>query len=168
MKVSATEEFGVRCLVRLAEAWGQGRTATIPEVASREDISPQYAAKLIGLARHAGLVESIRGVNGGVRLARAPKEITLEDAFAALTGEALRTGRCVDPDQPTCTRAPDCGLRRVFGALNRVVLDLLSGVTLADMVRMEGDRSWRPEAVASVFRGQSAPAISNQTGSVAR
>jgi Rrf2 family protein len=163
VKVSATEEFGVRCLVRLAEAWQQGRTATIPEVAAREDISPQYAAKLIGLARQAGLVASIRGVNGGVRLARDPAEITLRDAFAALTGEALRTGRCMDPDEPTCARAPGCGLRRVFGALHRVVLDVLSGVTLADMVRMEGDRTWRPAVVARVVRDVG----TNASGSVA-
>lgn len=167
MKVSSTEEFGVRCLVRLAEAWQQGRTATIPEVAAREDISPQYAAKLIGLARQAGLVASIRGVNGGVRLARAPEGITLQDAFAALTGDALKTGRCMDPDEPNCARAPDCGLRRVFGALHRVVLDVLSGVTLADMVRMEGDRSWRPAAVVGAVRGAGVRAMSNESGSVA-
>lgn len=167
MKVSATEEFGVRCLVRLAEAWMQDRVATIPEVAAREDISPQYAAKLIGLARQAGLVVSIRGVNGGVRLSRAPESITLQDAFAALTGDALRTGRCADPDHSNCVRAPDCGLRRVFGALHQVVLELLSGVTLADMVRMEGDRTWRPAVVAGVLKRADASRDSNPTGSVA-
>jgi len=165
VKVSSTEEFGVRCLVRLADAWAQGRSATIPEVAAREEISPQYAAKLIGLARQAGLVESTRGVHGGVRLARAPERITLQEAFAALSGTALKTGRCMSPGENGCERAADCGLHRVFGALHNVVLDLLSGVTLADLVRMEGDRTWRPAVVAGATRRAGA-VLGNETGSV--
>lgn len=166
MKVSATEEFGVRCLMRLAQAWDRGTSATIPEVAGAEGMSPQYVAKLVGLARQAGLVETTRGVHGGIRLAREPGAITLHDAFEAFSGEALRTGRCVEPAASACGRAPDCGLRHVFGALRRVVSELLSNVTLRDLVRMEGDRNWRPAAVAHAARSEGAGASSNESGSI--
>jgi Rrf2 family protein len=73
VKVSATEEYGVRCLMRLARAWPEGRAVTTQQVASDEGLPPHYAAKLVGQFRRGGLVRSARGVRGGVRLARPPE-----------------------------------------------------------------------------------------------
>lgn len=134
MKVSATEQIGVRCLMSLAEAWAEDRVMTTPEVAVREGISPQYAAKLIARLRRSGLVRSIRGVNGGVKLSKSPDKITLSDAFEALSGATIATGPCRigKCDQP-CTRIDHCGLKPIWGQLERLVGQLLVGVTIADV-----------------------------------
>lgn len=138
MKISAAEEYGARCLMRLAVAFNEGRGTTIPEVARHEGLSPEYAAKLISTLRKAGLVRSVRGMNGGVSLARSPASITLADAFAALCGTPLRTGSCMGQVEVDCARAADCGLRGVWSALTRVVMDVLSQVTVQDLLRSDG------------------------------
>ena len=134
MKVSATEEYGVRCLIRLAEAHRQGRHLTIPDVARAEGLSPEYVAKLTGILRRAGLVTSLRGVNGGVRLSREPGSITLADAIEALSGTPLRLRQCLtDGEHVACTHLADCGLREVWSTLTTLVLGVLSNVTMADL-----------------------------------
>jgi Rrf2 family protein len=134
MKVSATEEHGLRCLMRLAIAWKAGESVTIPEVARCEGMSPPYAAKLVAMLRRAALVRSVRGVKGGVGLSRAPESITLTEAMSALAGSPVRTGPCMGPEGVRCDRQGTCGLRGVWDRVTTVVTGVLDGVTLADLV----------------------------------
>ncbi len=140
MKVSATEEYGLRCLMHLAKAHRFGATVTTPDVDAAEGLPPHYAAKLLVTLRRAGLVQSVRGVKGGVRLARPPEQITIADAFAALSGTAVRTGACMSPDADVaCSRSAGCGLRDVWATLTQIVTGLLSRVTLADLIAGRGN-----------------------------
>ena len=63
MKLTANEEYGVRCLVRLGYAPGQG--LTIPEISTAEGVSPAYAAKILRVLRKGGFVKAARGKEGG-------------------------------------------------------------------------------------------------------
>ncbi len=67
MKLTANEEYGIRCLVRLGYA-GQG--LTIPEISQAEGVSPAYAAKILRVLRKGGFVKAARGKEGGYTLAR--------------------------------------------------------------------------------------------------
>ena len=87
MKISSQEEYGLRCLLRLAGA-EEGHSLTIPEIAASEGLSSPYVAKLLAVLRHSGLIESVRGRAGGYRLARPPADITLGTVMMAL-GEPL-------------------------------------------------------------------------------
>src|SRR3954447_1122554 len=87
MKITAQEEYGLRCLMRLARAPG-GQSLTIPEVAAAEGLSIAYVGKLLAILRQAGLIESVRGRAGGYRLAAAPADISAGSALLAL-GEPL-------------------------------------------------------------------------------
>ena len=71
MKFSSQEEYGLRCLLRIAR---QGRKAslTIPEISEAEGLSSFYVAKLMRILRRAGLVKSARGQIGGYSLSRPP------------------------------------------------------------------------------------------------
>src|SRR5688572_4881013 len=96
MKITSQEEYGLRCLLRLARAEG-GRSLTIPEVAADEGLSVPYVAKLLSVLRQAGLIDSVRGRSGGYRLAAPPSDVRLGVVLMAL-GEPLF-------DEPTfCTR----------------------------------------------------------------
>ncbi len=134
MKVSATEEYGLRCLMRLAVAWGTGEFMTIPQVARLEGLSPQHVAKLVSILRRAGLVRSVRGMNGGVGLSRSPKDVTMTEALSALAGTPVRTGPCIGPSAAGCEMVGTCGLRNVWCRISDVVTGVLDGVTLADLV----------------------------------
>ena len=139
MKVSATEEHGLRCLMRLAVAWKTGDPVTIPEVARCEGMSPTYVAKLVAILRRADLVRSVRGVKGGVGLSRAPENMTLTEAMSALAGAPVRTGPCMGPESMPCERSGTCGLRNVWNRVANAVTTVLDGVTIADLV--EGGRA---------------------------
>src|SRR5437763_12591725 len=87
MKITSQEEYGLRCLIRLARA-DDGRSLTIPEIAVAEGLSGPYVAKLLAVLRQAGLLDSVRGRSGGYRLSRPSAEITLGTVLRVL-GEPL-------------------------------------------------------------------------------
>src|SRR5512145_1270232 len=79
MKITAQEEYGLRCLLQLARNHGGSQPVTVREIAAKEGISVAYAEKLLHR-----LAESVRGVNGGFRLTRGPEAMTVGDAVRAL------------------------------------------------------------------------------------
>src|SRR5579864_4340632 len=85
MKITAQEEYGLRCLLRLARA---DASLTLPELADAEGLSVPHVAKLMAVLRQAGLVDSVRGRAGGYLLAKAPEEIRLGSLLLTL-GEPL-------------------------------------------------------------------------------
>lgn len=80
MKLGANEEYGLRCLVRLAYA-GDGGSLTIPEISHAEGVSPAYAAKILRILRKGGFVKAARGKEGGYALARVPEAIVIGDVM---------------------------------------------------------------------------------------
>src|SRR5262245_43216804 len=90
MKITAPEEYGLRCLIHLGRV-AEGQSLTIPEVAAAEGLSQPYVAKLLGVMRQGGLIESVRGRTGGYRLARPASEIRL-GAVMRVLGEPLFDG----------------------------------------------------------------------------
>src|ERR1700691_4861893 len=69
MKLSAHEEYGLRCLLRIGLA-GPDESLTIPEISQAEALSPAYAAKLLRILRRGGFITSARGKDGGYTPAR--------------------------------------------------------------------------------------------------
>ena len=80
MKLSANEEYGLRCLVRIGYA-GEGGSLTIPEMSAAEGVSPAYAAKILRVLRKAGFVKAARGKDGGYTLARPAEAIVIGDVM---------------------------------------------------------------------------------------
>src|SRR5262245_44582535 len=87
MKITAQEEYGLRCLLSLARAHG-GQSLTIPEISAAENLSQPYVGKLLAVLRQSGLVESVRGRTGGYHLSQQPQNIRLGMVMRAL-GEPL-------------------------------------------------------------------------------
>src|ERR1019366_9994627 len=70
MKITAQEEYGMRCLLRLAKT--ESGSITLPEVAAAEGLSLAYVGKPMAGLRHAGPLGSVRGRSGGYRLPKPP------------------------------------------------------------------------------------------------
>src|SRR5688500_19657157 len=77
MKISAQEEYGLRCLLQLARAGTMGQSLTLSQIAELEGISTANAGKLLWILSKAGLVQSTRGIKGGYSLAKPASEIRL-------------------------------------------------------------------------------------------
>src|SRR5215471_5325017 len=88
MKISAQEEYGLRCLVQLASL-PEGDSLTLPQIAEREGISTANAGKLMWLLNKAGFVHSTRGAKGGYQLSRSAAEIHLSEIIKVLDEEAV-------------------------------------------------------------------------------
>ena len=85
MKLSSTSDYGIRALVDLAQHAGGG---PIPsnEIAARQDIPPSLVGQVLGRLRAAGFVDSVRGAQGGHRLARPAAALRLDAVVEALEG----------------------------------------------------------------------------------
>jgi Rrf2 family transcriptional regulator, iron-sulfur cluster assembly transcription factor len=137
MKISAQEEYGLRCLVQLANLQ-TGESLTLPQIADREGISTANAGKLMWLLNKAGFVNSTRGTKGGYFLARPATEIHLNEIIRVLDEDVL-SAHC---DSFTgvlekCVHTGDCGIRPVIVGLHEIVENALSKITLAQLVGNE-------------------------------
>jgi Rrf2 family protein len=137
MKISAQEEYGLRCLVQLASL-PDGESLTLPQIAELEGISTANAGKLMWLLNKADFVHSTRGTKGGYSLARPAEDIKLNEIIKVLD-EDVMTKHC---DSYTgvldsCVHKGDCGIRPVIIGLHEIVENALSKITLAQMVGNE-------------------------------
>ncbi|MYA80943.1 MAG: Rrf2 family transcriptional regulator [Acidobacteriia bacterium] len=138
MYFSAQEEYGLRCLLRVAVA-GPDESQTINEISRAEGISAPYAAKMMRILRSGGLVTSVRGQSGGYRLARPAGEITVSETLGVL-GSPLFEGEFCDKhsgNEETCTHAIDCSIRSLWRGVQRIVDRVLSRTTIQDLLRQE-------------------------------
>ncbi|HEV2707612.1 MAG TPA: Rrf2 family transcriptional regulator [Pyrinomonadaceae bacterium] len=137
MKVSAQEEYGLRCLVQLA-ALGEGEFLTLGQMAEREGISTANAGKLLWILNKAGLVSSNRGTKGGYRLARPASEIRLSEIIKVLDEDVLESHcKSYTGVLETCVHTGDCGIRPIIVGLHEIVQNALAGITLAQLVGTE-------------------------------
>src|ERR1051325_1076250 len=142
MKITAQEEYGLRCLLRLAKA--ESGSSTLPEVAAAEGLSRPYVAKLCSVLRHANLLDSVRGRSGGYKLAKPAEEIGLGSLLLIL-GEPLfeETEYCTkhagtEAPNGVCLNHSTCTLKSLWQTLEHWIRHTLDQITLAALIQNEG------------------------------
>ena len=140
MKITAQEEYGLRCLLQLARP-DQDSILTVKEIARREGISGAYAEKLLRLLSKAGLTQSVRGLRGGYCLSRAMNETSLGDVMRALGNIPSTTEICerYTGNRPSCIHISDCGIRSAWAGLTRYIQRFLDETPIALLMRSEAD-----------------------------
>jgi Rrf2 family protein len=140
MKITAQEEYGLRCLLKVAQE-PNGNSLTLNEIAASEGLSVPYAAKMLSVLRQAGYVDSTRGRSGGYRLAMPPHQIGLGSLLLKL-GEPLfdEPGYCerhagTAPGVNGCVHQTDCSLRALWQTLEQWMRQSLDQLTLADLLQ---------------------------------
>src|SRR3954463_14486856 len=102
MRISSKGEYGLRALLDLAQRYGEGPVQS-HDIQERQGIDENYLNQILISLRKAGLIESVRGPQGGHRLARPPAQITLLEVVVALEGPLLpadsgrEMGEAVEP-----------------------------------------------------------------------
>jgi Rrf2 family protein len=136
MQLLAQEEYGLRCLLQVARNPGPD-PLTIPEIAEREGLSPEYAAKLMRALRQADLVVSTRGAGGGYRLARPASEMTAWQVIQVLGGSLFPAGFCeTHPGlRHDCVHTTGCSLRGLWSSVEHAIRGVLEKVTVAELAR---------------------------------
>jgi Rrf2 family protein len=138
VRVSAKADYAVRAAIELAAA-GDGPVKG-EQIANAQKIPLRFLENILGELKHARLVHSQRGAEGGYWLGRPPEEITLAEIIRAVEGP-LASVRGERPEEIEY-RGTSKPLQRVWIALRGSIREVLEGVTLADLVADE-----LPEAV---------------------
>jgi Rrf2 family protein len=138
MKLTSQEEYGLRCLLRIAQR-GEGGSFTVPEISEAEGISTFYAAKLMRLLRRGGFVTSARGQAGGYTLSRPPENIVLGEVLALLGGRLFDPSFCDTHSgvETVCTHTVDCSIRSLWRVVQAVVDQVLNKTTLKELIASE-------------------------------
>ncbi len=135
MKLSAQEEYGLRCLLQLSRH-EPGISLTIPEISQAEGITTHNVAKMLRRLRCEGFVESVRGQHGGYALARPPHAIRVAEVLDALGGRLYDPAFCDNHTggEANCAHsAAACSVRALWDRLQRAVDQALGPLTLADL-----------------------------------
>jgi Rrf2 family protein len=140
MKVSAQEEYGLRCLLHMAKC-GDDVSLSIPEISRAEGLSIPNVAKLMRLLRLAGFVESARGQAGGYTLSRPAAHITVSEVLEALGGRLFSPSFCERHAgiEKVCSHGGDCSLRALWSSVQDAIEGLLGRTTLRDLITPEGE-----------------------------
>ena len=140
MKISAQEEYGLRCLLQLARAGAMGQSLTLAQIAQLEGISSANAGKLLWILSKAGLVQSTRGIKGGYSLARPASDIRLNQVIRVLEGEPAESHcKSYAGVLDACVHTGDCGIRPVIVELHQIVDNALADITLSQLLGTEAN-----------------------------
>jgi len=142
MKITALEEYGLRCMVQLARG-ATDAPMTGAKVAENEGLTTDYAAKLLNLLSQHDLVQSVRGRNGGFVLGRPAGEITVADVVRVLSNDIFDSEYCERHvgAESACVHESSCALRPVWTIVSETIALTLESITLLDLLRSEGQLS---------------------------
>jgi len=138
MRISAKADYAVRAVVELAAAEGD-KPVKAERVANAQEIPLNFLENILGELRHAGIVRSHRGAEGGFRLAKPASEVTVADIIRAVEGP-LASVRGGPPEDATYTGAATT-LPRVWIAVRANLRRVVENVTIADIANSKLPRS---------------------------
>jgi len=143
MKITAQEEYGLRCILQLAReqiansdsSLGPG-AIFVRDIAGREGFSVAYVEKILWTLSRSGIVESVRGPKGGYRLTRPAGEISLGEVMRALGGIPSEDEICSQftGNQEICVHYDGCGLKPVWTSITDFVNSVFDGVPISTLL----------------------------------
>lgn len=129
MRLSLHTDYALRTLLFLADRPGR---SSVAQIAQFFQISRDHVAKVVQSLVRLGYVRSVRGIGGGVELKRRPAEIRIGELIVAFEGN-MNLLECVSTEG-LCVIQPTCRLRTVLATAERLQLDYLNSVCLADLL----------------------------------
>jgi Rrf2 family transcriptional regulator, cysteine metabolism repressor len=130
MKLSTKGRYGVKAMVDLAIHYG-GEPVSIKTISERQGISEYYLEQLFSPLRKSGLINSIRGAQGGYVLSRIPKEITVAQIMEVLEGP-IEISNCLD--EKSCNNVDCCATRLLWAKIKESIDSVTKSTTLQDIL----------------------------------
>ncbi|MDI6791767.1 MAG: Rrf2 family transcriptional regulator [bacterium] len=137
MKLSTKGRYGLRAILELALS-GEGACLSINDIAQKQGISFPYVEQLMVKLRKAGLVESIRGPNGGYYLCKPAAEIKASEVLRIVEGP-IEIVHCagLKKDAEECKRAGECATQLLWTKVSQQMARLLDGISLEELAKWE-------------------------------
>lgn len=131
MKLSTKGRYGLMAMFQLAEEYGQG-PISLKSIAEKQELSENYLEQLFSSLRRDGLLNSVRGAQGGYMLSRDPKEITVGEVLRSLEG-SLAPADCL-LQHSDCYKEEGCATKLVMMKIKESIDSVVDSITLEDMV----------------------------------
>ena len=130
--ISRHTDYAARIVLHLAAA-PQGQLVTVEELADRGLIPGPFARRLVPWLTRAGIVETVRGAGGGVRLGRPAEQISLGDVVRAMEG-GVTLNQCVEEPE-SCPLTTACPVHQVWSEVTRELEARLDATRFSDLAR---------------------------------
>lgn len=142
MRISAKSRYALAATISMAENFGSGEYITVISISEKLGISKIYLEQVFSLLKRGGIVNSIKGSQGGYQLARMPQQITLLDILSAVE---LSLFEPVEDTVPKSAPEIEAAMRlSAFEKIDGALKSAMERVTLRDLVA-EAERH-KPEA----------------------
>ncbi|MGE5622708.1 MAG: RrF2 family transcriptional regulator [Bacillota bacterium] len=132
MRLTDYTDYSLRTLMYLG--LNRDRLVTIQDIADTYNISKSHLMKVVHQLGLAGLVETIRGRSGGLRLKKEPEDINIGEVVRGTEPDFMMV-ECFSRTHNDCILSPSCELQGVLRQATAAYLQVLHGVTLADLLR---------------------------------
>lgn len=132
MKISTKGRYAVRVMLDLA-AHNTGEYVKVKNIAERQELSEKYLEQIIAILNKAGYVKSVRGAQGGYKIAKDPAKCTV-GMILRLTEGSLAPVSCLDGDVNECERCDTCDTLAVWKQLEDAINGVVDHVTIADLL----------------------------------
>jgi len=144
VKITSQEEYGLRCVVRVALEQGDGPVSA-QVIAEREGLTVSYVQKLMRVIVGGGLVEATRGAHGGYTLSKAPALISLGEIIRVLGGMIETEHMCgkFTGEHDVCIHHGDCSIRPVWSTLSEFIIATFDRIPLTLLMRGESEVAGR-------------------------
>jgi len=129
LRISKLTDYATVVMAELARR--EGECCSAAQVAESTRLESPTVAKVLKTLARAGLIESIRGVNGGYRLCCAPHDISVAAIIRAMEGPIALTECALEPG--LCAREHDCSLKGNWQRIGETVEQALESLSLADL-----------------------------------
>lgn len=132
MKISTRGRYALRFMIDLAQH-NNGDFIALKDVSARQNISIKYLEQITSLLSKFGLLISVRGPQGGYKLARKPTQYTIGQILRITEGSLVPVS-CLETETNTCPRKETCQTLSLWEGLGKAVNDYLDSITLEDLV----------------------------------
>ncbi|MDR7855989.1 Rrf2 family transcriptional regulator [Tissierella sp.] len=132
MKLSTRGRYGLKAMFQLALHYGEG-PISLNQIAEKQNLSESYLEQLFSTLRKEGLLNSVRGAQGGYMLSESPHKITVGCILRALEG-SMAPSDCVIDDNNECNKEDGCATRLVWVRIKDSIDEVIDSITLQDMV----------------------------------
>lgn len=137
MKISTKGRYAVLVMLDLALN-NTGACIKVKDIATRQNISEKYLEQIIAMLNKAGFVNSVRGAQGGYRIAREPEYYTI-GMILRLTEGSMAPVACLDEGNE-CEQCDTCETLEVWKDLYAAINNVIDNVTIADLVAKRQQR----------------------------